>query len=239
MTTQPASSPRSAGRTRPATGAGSVGCWVPPIPAARRRPSMAWTGAPWRVHPGRIHWRASRPRTCCARGPTGSRASIELTGATRVGEGITGTIRVRATKAIQARAAGIRLVGMLIAEEQRSQTRTSTGSDGHTSSTTESWVEVHGQTIEDLTFTEPFLPPALEPGQAIEVPFSIPAPRLGPPSAHAGSALVAWAVEAHWDIHMGSDERVAVIVPVGPASGPAAGRRPATAGGSHVRLGHR
>ena len=48
----------------------------------------------------------------------------------------------------------------------------------------------------------------------LEIPFSIPAPRLGPPSAHAGSALVAWAVEAHWDIQMGSDERVAVLVPV-------------------------
>ena len=59
---------------------------------------------------------------------------IELAGAVRVGEGITGTIRVRATKAIQARSAGIRLVGVLIAEEQRSQTRSTTGSDGHTSS---------------------------------------------------------------------------------------------------------
>ena len=139
---------------------------------------------------------------------------IELAGPVRVGEGITGTIRVRATKDIQARSAGLRLVGVLIAEEQRSQTRSSTGSDGHISSTTESWVEVHGRVIEDLTFTEPPLPAALVSGQVLEIPFSIPAPRLGPPSAHAGSAMVAWAVEAHWDIHMGSDERVAVIVPV-------------------------
>jgi hypothetical protein len=139
---------------------------------------------------------------------------IELTGAVRVGEGITGMVRVRATKAIQARSAGIRLVGVLIAEEQRSQTRSTTGSDGHTSSTTDSWVEVHGRVIEDLTFTEPPLPTILAAGQALEVPFSIPAPRLGPPSAHAGSALVAWALEAHWDVQMGADERVAVIVPV-------------------------
>ena len=144
----------------------------------------------------------------------GLEGGIELAGPVRVGEGITGTIRARATKSIQARAAGLRLVGMLITEEPRSQTRSSTGSDGHTSSTTESWIEVHGRVIEDLTFTEPFLPAALEPGQVLEIPFSIPAPRLGPPSAHAGSALVAWAVEAHWDIQMGSDERVAVLVPV-------------------------
>ena len=49
----------------------------------------------------------------------------------------------------------------------------------------------------------------------LEIPFSIPAPRLGPPSAHAGAPIVAWAVEARWDIAMGSDERVAVVVPVG------------------------
>ena len=45
-----------------------------------------------------------------------------------------------------------------------------------------------------------------------DLPFHIPAPRLGPPSAHAGTALVAWAVEARWDIEMGRDERVAAAL---------------------------
>jgi hypothetical protein len=181
---------------------------------------------------------------------TGSlEGGIELTGSTRVGEGITGTLRVRATHAIKARAAGIRLVGVLIAEETRSgpsreadaanaaigaaaagaAAAAAAASMAHMSpgsgsasepvsaapdTSTVSWVEVHGRIIEDLTFTEPVLPTLMAPGQVLEVPFSIPAPRLGPPSAHAGSAIVAWAVEAHWDIQLGADERVAVIVPV-------------------------
>ena len=141
--------------------------------------------------------------------------SIELAGPTRVGEGITGTLRVRATRDIKARSAGIRLVGVLIAVEVRSETHPRSSADGKPgSSTTFDWVEVHGRVIDDSTFTEPVLPTLLAPGQVLEVPFNIPAPRLGPPSAHAGSALVAWAVEAHWDIHMGADERVAVIIPV-------------------------
>ena len=214
MTAPPDSSPRSVVRMRITTEAGSAGCLVPPTVAVLRHPSTTWTAAASRAHPD-PHPLASLGASDLLRGATdGLEGGIELGGPVRVGEGITGTIRVRATKPIQARSAGIRLVGVLIAEEQRSQTRTSTSSDGHTSSTTESWVEVHGRVIDDLTFTEPFLPASLEPGQVLEVPFQIPAPRLGPPSAHAGSAIVAWAVEAHWDIQMGSDERVAVLVPV-------------------------
>jgi len=178
---------------------------------------------------------------------TGSlEGSIELSGPTRIGEGIAGTLRVRATHAIKARSAGIRLVGVLIAEETRSGpsreadaanaassaaaaaaaaaasvAHMSPGSGSASAPTsapantsTVSWVEVHGRIIEDLTFTEPVLPTLMAPGQMLEIPFSIPAPRLGPPSAHAGSAIVAWAVEAHWDVQMGADERVAAIVPV-------------------------
>jgi hypothetical protein len=167
--------------------------------------------------------------------------SIELAGPVRVGEGISGTIRVRATRAIKARSAGLRLVGVRIAEETRSgksreaeaaearsavdaavraATGGSTGTGGTSSSSasasqTVSWVEVHGAVLEDLTFTDPVVPAVLEPGQLVEAPFTIPAPRLGPASAHAGTALVAWAVEAHWDIAMGSDERVSALVRVG------------------------
>jgi hypothetical protein len=167
--------------------------------------------------------------------------SIELAGPVRVGEGISGTIRVRATRAIKARSAGVRLVGVRIAEETRSgrsreaeaaealdaanaALRMATGATTGTGGTsgpsasanqTVSWVEVHGTVIEELTFTDPVLPVLLAPGQLVEAPFTIPAPRLGPASAHAGTAIVAWAVEAHWDVAMGSDERVAALVPVG------------------------
>ena len=58
------------------------------------------------------------------------------------------------------------------------------------------------------------MPATLSAGQALDLPFQVPAPRLGPPSAHAGTALVAWAVEARWDIEMGRDERVAALVVV-------------------------
>lgn len=171
----------------------------------------------------------------------GLTGTIELAGPVRVGEGISGTIRVRATRAIKARSAGLRLVGVRIAEETRSgrsreadaadaigaanaalrmATGGSTGTGGTSTSSssanqTVSWVEVHGTVIEELTFTEPVLPVLLAPGQLVEAPFTIPAPRLGPASAHAGTAVVAWAVEARWDIAMGSDERVATLVNVG------------------------
>lgn len=173
---------------------------------------------------------------------------IELAGPVRVGEGIRGTIRVRTTRAIKARSAALRLIGVRIAEESRSGrsrqadaaaaldaanaalraaqgiggvgtggSLSTGGSSGSSSaaSDTVSWVEVHGTVIEEQAFVDPVLPTLLAPGQVVEAPFSIPAPRLGPPSAHAGSAMVAWAVEARWDIAMGADERVAALVPVG------------------------
>jgi len=166
----------------------------------------------------------------------GLTGGIELAGPVRVGEGISGTIRVRAAHAIKARSAALRLVGVRIAEETRSgRSRaadaaaaveaanaavrlagggaTASSSSGAANDTV-SWVEVHGTVIEELTFTDPVLPTLLAPGQLVEAPFTIPAPRLGPPSAHAGTAMIAWAVEARWDIAMGSDERVAVVVPV-------------------------
>ena len=52
------------------------------------------------------------------------------------------------------------------------------------------------------------MPATLSGGQALDLPFQIPAPRLGPPTAHAGTALVAWAVEARWDIDATRDLQV-------------------------------
>jgi hypothetical protein len=136
---------------------------------------------------------------------------IEIESPTRVGEAIRGRVRVVARKPIDARRAGIRLVGVRLSEEERSQEQRD--SKGQVSSRQE-WVEIHGRVVDALEFTEPFVPTALGVGQALDMPFQIPAPRLGPPTAHAGTALVAWAVEARWDIEMGSDERVAAIVDV-------------------------
>lgn len=172
-------------------------------------------------------------------GPTpGLEGTIELDGPVRVGEAISGTIRIRARKAIKARSAVLRLVGMGLAEKTRSVTeepdegeavtgdiaqiqaaKRSRYGDGGSGVLDEpetiTWVEVRGSAIESLPFTEPVLPTTLETGQMVELPFSIPAPRLGPPTAHAGVAAIAWALEAHWDIAMGTDERVCAYVEVG------------------------
>jgi hypothetical protein len=136
---------------------------------------------------------------------------VEVGSPTRVGEAIRGRVRVVAREPIQARRAGIRLVGVRLSEEERSHEQRD--SKGHVTSRQE-WVEVHGRVVDALEFTEPALPATLGAGQALDMPFQIPAPRLGPPTAHAGTALVAWAVEARWDIEMGSDERVAALVDV-------------------------
>ena len=42
----------------------------------------------------------------------------------------------------------------------------------------------------------------------------MPAPRLGPVTAHMGSAVLAWALDAKWDIQMRGDEHVAALVKV-------------------------
>jgi hypothetical protein len=174
-------------------------------------------------------------------GPTsGLEGAIELDGPTRVGGTITGRILVRARKPIRARTAVLRLIGIRLYESSQSGPKRSpeqvaisqglsqisqslasvsvtlnTGTpDPNRVQETVSWVEIHAREIESLPFMEPVLPAALDAGQVIELPFTIPAPRLGPPSAHAGVAAIAWAVEAHWDIGMGADERVAALVDV-------------------------
>ena len=146
-------------------------------------------------------------------GPTtdGIDGVIEVESPTRVGEAIRGWVRVVAREPIDARRAGIRLVGVRLSEEERSQEQRD--SKGQVISR-EEWVEVRGRVIDALEFTEPVVPAKLGVGQVLDLPFQIPAPRLGPPSAHAGTALVAWAVEARWDIEMGRDERVAALVDV-------------------------
>jgi hypothetical protein len=58
------------------------------------------------------------------------------------------------------------------------------------------------------------LPASLAAGQRFEADFTFPAPRLGPVTAHMGSAALCWALDAKWDISMGGDERVTALVNV-------------------------
>ena len=137
--------------------------------------------------------------------------TIDNADAVRIGEGINGRVAFTARKNINARGAALRLVGALITEQRES--REDRDSQGRVTNR-EDWVEVHGRLFEELPFTDAPLPTALAAGQQFETTFTIPAPRLGPVSAHMGVAVIAWAVEARWDISMGGDERLAVPVTV-------------------------
>ncbi len=128
-----------------------------------------------------------------------------------VGGGITGTIRCEAVRPVNGRGASLRLVGLRLDETR--QHREHRDSKGNVTSR-EDWVEAQGHLFEELSFIEPVVPFDLAPGTPWEAAFAIPAPRLGPPSAHIGESIVAWAIEVHWDIRMGGDERLATLLPV-------------------------
>ncbi len=129
----------------------------------------------------------------------------------RVGEGITGTVRLRAGQRVAARGAALRLVGLKLVEQKKS--RSNTDGQGHVTST-EEWVEANGELFIHDAFPEPAIPAGLEPGQEWEARFAVPAPPLGPPTAHLGEAIVAWALEVRWDIPHGTDHFVAVNLPL-------------------------
>ena len=42
----------------------------------------------------------------------------------------------------------------------------------------------------------------------------VPAPPLGPPTAHLGESIIAWALACRWDIPMGSDHWAAMYMPL-------------------------
>lgn len=128
-----------------------------------------------------------------------------------VGGGLTGMIRATALREIEARSAGLRLVGLRLDEtRQHREHRDAKGRVTHR----ESWVEARGRLFEELTFIEPVVPARLAAGESWESPFAIPAPRLGPPSAHIGESIVAWALEVRWDVRMGGDRRLAALLEV-------------------------
>ncbi len=128
-----------------------------------------------------------------------------------VGEGITGHIRLTAVEEISARKAYLRLVGLRLDEERRSKEHTD--SQGHVEYT-ERWVETDGKLFVTDAFLEPPIPTALQPGATLEAPFAVPAPELGPPTAHLGESIIAWALEVRWDVAMGADHWVALYLPL-------------------------
>jgi hypothetical protein len=135
---------------------------------------------------------------------------IVLAHPVRVGEGVDGTLRLRAVKGIEARKAALRLVGLRLVEEQKSQEHRINDD----TSTTEHWVEANGKLFLEDAFLAPAIPATLEAGQEFETSFQVPAPRLGPPSAHLGEAIVSWALDVRWDIALGDDAFLARPLPV-------------------------
>jgi hypothetical protein len=136
---------------------------------------------------------------------------IVVDGPVRVGEGIAGHISLTARRTIAARGAVLRLVGGRLTEQRRQIEHRD--SQGRVTST-DRWVEVDGGLFEQLPFTEPVLPATLAAGQRFEAEFHLPAPRLGPPTAHLGTAILAWALDARWDVSMSGDERVSCLIDV-------------------------
>ena len=145
-------------------------------------------------------------------GPIGG--EITLDEPARVGDGTTGTVHLAATGQVVARSAALRLVGLRLDEVTRSEDHRD--SDGHVTSS-EHWVEVHGTLFSEDVFLEPAVPATLEAGATWEARFAVPAPPLGPPTAHLGESIIAWALEVRWDVPHGHDHFVAAHVPVAPA----------------------
>jgi hypothetical protein len=129
----------------------------------------------------------------------------------RVGDGITGHIRLTAARAVDARKAYLRFVGLRLDEVRRElEHRDSKGRVEYT----ERWVETDGKLFSADAFLEPPIPTSLQPGAIWESNFAIPAPPLGPPTAHLGESIVAWALEVRWDVAMGADHWAAMYMPL-------------------------
>ncbi len=138
-------------------------------------------------------------------------AEFKLDCQPRVGDGLTGRVRLTANKDISARKAYLRLVGLRLDEVRRSEEHRD--SEGHVTST-DSWVETSGRLFVTDSFIDPPIPNVLAAGQTFEAPFAVPMPRLGPPTAHLGESIIAWALEVRWDVAMGLDHFAAVYLPL-------------------------
>lgn len=135
--------------------------------------------------------------------------AITVEGVARVGEPIRGSIELTAARGIESRGAHLRLVGLRLREQRKSETR-GTGNEQRT----ESWVEANGDLFVADPFLEPAIPARLAAGETFSTAFAIPAPALGPPSAHLGEAIVAWALEVRFDIPMRGDAFLAAYLPI-------------------------
>jgi hypothetical protein len=144
-----------------------------------------------------------------AHGPVDGEIRLE-TPRIRVGEVIEGEIRLRARETLEARGAGFRLIGLRLVEERRS--RSYRDANGRTQ--TENWVEANGGLFVRELFGDTRIPLNLSAGEAWAASFRVPAPPLGPPSAHLGEAIVAWALEVRWDVAWRSDAFVARLLNV-------------------------
>jgi hypothetical protein len=150
-----------------------------------------------------------RPEELLNPGSGGLGGRIAFEGMPRVGEPIRGTIELTAEREINARSAHLRLVGLRLREQRMSRTH-GTGSG----SRTETWVEARGDLFVTDPFLEPAIPASLAAGETFRAAFAIPGPALGPPSAHLGEAIVAWAIEVRFDIAMHGDAFLAVFLPI-------------------------
>lgn len=139
------------------------------------------------------------------------RGGVGVSGPALVGESIGARISVTAAEDIHARGAIVRLLGLKLVERRRSESHRDAATN---TSRSEEWVQADGQLFEQLPFTEPTIPPVIPAGTAFDTSFTLPAPRLGPPSAHLGEAIVAWALDVRWDVAMHEDPFVACLVPV-------------------------
>ncbi|HYK95892.1 MAG TPA: hypothetical protein VE011_08530 [Candidatus Dormibacteraeota bacterium] len=131
--------------------------------------------------------------------------SITIDGSVRVGDPIKGTIDLTALEAIESRHAYLRLVCLRLVEERKS-----VGSGSNRSE----WVQADGSLFVESPFLEPAIPFEMAAGDHFTAPFAIPGPPLGPPTAHLGEAIVAWAVEVRFDVAMGTDYHVSALLPI-------------------------
>jgi hypothetical protein len=136
---------------------------------------------------------------------------IVLDGPARVGDGIEGSISLRALDRVDGRAAHLRLLGLRLDEQRKSIEHRD--KDGRVTSSTK-WVEAEGELFVDDSFIEPVIPSSLAAGDTWHGRFAVPAPRLGPPTAHLGESLIAWALQVRWDIARAPDEWIAVHLPI-------------------------
>ena len=134
---------------------------------------------------------------------------IVLDAPVMVGEPIRGRVDLIANHDIDAGGANLRLVGLRLVEQDQLRSE-GTGSTART----ERWVECHGRLFSVSPFLEPVIPTRLASGQMFSSAFAIPGPPLGPPTAHLGEAIVAWALEVRWNVSMGFDPFLATLVQI-------------------------